>query len=148
MPAADHSHAVSSDFLPVQGVTSGKVKSLQDYDSYPKQFVVRRLVVFVGIVIGYAQLLAMCCRVNCARDATCTVLSGMLGLCRYACYYLTRNSLTYTAPVMVSDPSLGMDITQVPVPVKSPCCCIPLGVAFPCCRQAWQDFRLQRRKLA
>ncbi len=43
----------------------------------------------------------------------CTVLSGMLGLCRYACYYLTRNSLTYTAPVMVSDPSLGMDITQV-----------------------------------
>ena len=32
---------------------------------------------------------------------------------RYACYYLTRNSLTYTAPVMVSDPSLKMDITQV-----------------------------------
>ncbi|CAK0755091.1 hypothetical protein CVIRNUC_002347 [Coccomyxa viridis] len=63
--------------------TSGKPKSLQDYESYPKQFVVRRLVVFVGIVIGYA------------------------------CYYLTRNSLTYTAPVMVSDPSLKMDITQV-----------------------------------
>ena len=38
----------------VQGVggTSGKIKSLQDYDSYPKQFVVRRLIVFVGIVIG------------------------------------------------------------------------------------------------
>ena len=34
-------------------------------------------------------------------------------LCRYACYYLTRNSLTYTAPVMVSDPTLKMDITQV-----------------------------------
>ena len=33
--------------------------------------------------------------------------------CRYACYYLTRNSLTYTAPVMVSDPSLNMDITQI-----------------------------------
>ncbi len=33
--------------------------------------------------------------------------------CRYASYYLTRNSLTYTAPVMVSDPTLGMDITQV-----------------------------------
>ena len=32
---------------------------------------------------------------------------------RYACYYLTRNSLTYTAPVMVSDPSLNMDITQI-----------------------------------
>lgn len=33
--------------------------------------------------------------------------------CRYACYYLTRNSLTYTAPVMVADPKLGMDITQI-----------------------------------
>ena len=32
--------------------------------------------------------------------------------CRYSCYYLTRNSLTYTAPVMVSDPALKMDITQ------------------------------------
>lgn len=43
----------------------------------------------------------------------------MLGLtCRYACYYLTRNSLTYTAPVMVSDPSLKMDITQVLVLVN------------------------------
>ncbi len=31
----------------------------------------------------------------------------------YACYYLTRNSLTYTAPVMVADPTLGMDITQI-----------------------------------
>jgi len=34
-------------------------------------------------------------------------------LCRYACYYLTRNSLTYTAPVMTADPALKMDITQV-----------------------------------
>lgn len=33
--------------------------------------------------------------------------------CRYACFYLTRNSLTYTAPVMVADPALKMDITQV-----------------------------------
>lgn len=32
---------------------------------------------------------------------------------RYSCYYLTRNSLTYTAPVMVADPKLGMDITQI-----------------------------------
>ena len=30
----------------------------------------------------------------------------------YATYYLTRNSLTYTAPVMVADPALRMDITQ------------------------------------
>ena len=34
---------------------------------------------------------------------------------RYACYYLTRNSLTYTAPVMVADAALKMDITQVGV---------------------------------
>jgi sugar phosphate permease len=51
--------------------------------SYPKEFTARRLVVFLGIVIGYS------------------------------CYYLTRNSLTYTAPVMVADPKLGMDITQI-----------------------------------
>jgi hypothetical protein len=31
----------------------------------------------------------------------------------YSCYYLTRNSLTYTAPVMVADARLGMDITQI-----------------------------------
>ena len=31
----------------------------------------------------------------------------------YSSYYLTRNSLTYTAPVMVADPSLGMDITMI-----------------------------------
>lgn len=43
----------------------------------------RRLLVFIGIVIGYSS------------------------------YYLTRNSLTYTAPVMVADPTLGMDITQI-----------------------------------
>lgn len=66
MLAANHSLAASSDLVPVQGATSGKVKSLQDYDSYPRQFVVRRLVVFVGIVIGYAQLLPMCCRAHCA----------------------------------------------------------------------------------
>lgn len=34
-------------------------------------------------------------------------------LVRYSCYYLTRNSLTYTAPVMVADASLGLDITAV-----------------------------------
>lgn len=32
---------------------------------------------------------------------------------RYSCYYLTRNSLTFAAPVMVADPALNMDITQV-----------------------------------
>lgn len=38
---------------------------------------------------------------------------------RYASYYLTRNSLTYTAPVMVSDATLKMDITQVGAPHQS-----------------------------
>ena len=50
---------------------------------YPRDFVLRRLLVFFCIVLGYS------------------------------CYYLTRNSLTYTAPVMVADPKLGMDITQI-----------------------------------
>ena len=31
---------------------SGEKKSMQDYESYPQDFVRRRLVVFVGIVIG------------------------------------------------------------------------------------------------
>jgi len=50
---------------------------------YSADFIRRRLLVFFGIVIGYSS------------------------------YYLTRNSLTYTAPVMVADPTLGMDITQI-----------------------------------
>lgn len=51
--------------------------------AYSAEFIRRRLVVFISIVIGYS------------------------------CYYLTRNSLTYTAPVMVADPKLAMDITQI-----------------------------------
>jgi len=31
----------------------------------------------------------------------------------YSCYYLTRNSLTFTAPVLVADHSLGLDITSI-----------------------------------
>jgi len=50
---------------------------------YSKDFVLRRLLVFASIVLGYST------------------------------YYLTRNSLTYTAPVMVADPKLAMDITQI-----------------------------------
>lgn len=44
------------DFVQGAGDAGGEVKiaSLQDYESYPRAFVVRRLVVFVGIVIGYA----------------------------------------------------------------------------------------------
>ncbi|KAL0031772.1 hypothetical protein WJX79_006580 [Trebouxia sp. C0005] len=82
-----------SDHQPLSGsgsqesskpATSGSPQqSLQDLPAYPEDFVRRRLIVFIGIVIGYA------------------------------CYYLTRNSLTYTAPVMTADPALKMDITQV-----------------------------------
>ena len=51
--------------------------------NYSKEFVFRRLIVFAGIVVGYSS------------------------------YYLTRNSLNYAAPVMVADPALSMDITQI-----------------------------------
>ena len=33
----------------------------------------------------------------------------------YACYYVTRLSLNYTAPVMVATPSLGLDISSIGV---------------------------------
>ena len=35
------------------------------------------------------------------------------GTCRYAAYYLTRNSLSYTAPEMIKDPALNFDMTKV-----------------------------------
>ena len=50
------------------------------------------------------------------HSACCCLAAQTLHSCRYACYYLTRNSLTYTAPVMVADASLKMDITQVQPP--------------------------------
>lgn len=59
------------------------LSSLQPTPAYSPEFIQRRLVVFLSIVFGYSS------------------------------YYLTRNSLTYTAPVMVADPSLGMDITMI-----------------------------------
>ncbi|GLI66075.1 hypothetical protein VaNZ11_009794 [Volvox africanus] len=49
----------------------------------PAGFLARRLLVFSGLVLGYAA------------------------------YYLTRNSLTYAAPVMVADPTLGFSLAQV-----------------------------------
>lgn len=39
----------------------------------------------------------------------CSILLG------YSCYYLTRNSLTFTAPAMVATPNLGLDITSIGV---------------------------------
>lgn len=52
---------------------------------YSKEFVRTRLITFAGIVLGYAS------------------------------FYLTRNSLTYTAPAMVADASLGVSMTDVRV---------------------------------
>ena len=53
--------------------------------AYTKPFTLVRLTVFLSILVGYA------------------------------CYYLTRNSLTFTAPAMVATPSLGLDITSIGV---------------------------------
>ncbi|PSC74706.1 major facilitator superfamily isoform A [Micractinium conductrix] len=57
--------------------------SLSDLPAYPPDFVRRRLITFVGIVLGYS------------------------------CFYLTRNSLTYTAPAMVADPSLAIGMSEI-----------------------------------
>ena len=51
--------------------------------SYPPEFIRARLVTFIGIVFGYS------------------------------CFYLTRNSLTYTAPALVADASLGIGMTEI-----------------------------------
>jgi len=50
---------------------------------YSKAFIMTRLITFVGIVLGYS------------------------------CFYLTRNSLTYTAPAMVADAALGISMTDI-----------------------------------
>ena len=34
-------------------------------------------------------------------------------MCRYASFYLTRNSLAFTAPTMLEDKALGLDMTAV-----------------------------------
>eukprot|EP00198_Chlamydomonas_reinhardtii_P009859 XP_001699196.1 hexose-phosphate transporter, minor isoform [Chlamydomonas reinhardtii] len=64
-------------------VPAGEAAAADAPVQYSADFIRRRLLVFIGIVIGYSS------------------------------YYLTRNSLTYTAPVMVADASLHMDITQI-----------------------------------
>ena len=33
--------------------------------------------------------------------------------CRYASHYLTRNSLAFTAPMMIKDSALGLDMTAI-----------------------------------
>ncbi|KAG1666222.1 hypothetical protein FOA52_011522 [Chlamydomonas sp. UWO 241] len=56
-----------------------------DADDYGPGFTNRRLLVFLGIVAGYMGL------------------------------YFTRGSLTYTAPVMLTDPALSMTLTDIGV---------------------------------
>lgn len=51
-------------------------------DSPPRAFLRQRLLVFGGILLGYAS------------------------------YYITRSSLTFTAPVMMAEPSLGVDLVS------------------------------------
>lgn len=56
--------------------------SLADLPAYPSDFTFRRFITFAGIVLGYS------------------------------CFYLTRNSLTYTAPAMVQDATLGIGMKE------------------------------------
>ena len=60
-----------------------QVAALSELPAYPPAFVFRRLITFFGIVLGYS------------------------------CFYLTRNSLTYTAPAMVQDAALGIGMSEV-----------------------------------
>jgi len=72
--------------VPSASGSAAQPASLSELPSYPPDFVRRRLVTFAGIVLGYS------------------------------CFYLTRNSLTYTAPVMVADKALGISMTDVSKP--------------------------------
>lgn len=47
----------------------------------------------------------------------------MLG---YGCFYLTRNSLPYVAPVMEADPTLGFNLTKVGILASA----FPIAYAF------------------
>lgn len=88
---------------------------------YPPGFVRTRLITFVGIVLG--QVLA---RIECEQLNQVFVEHHQSGgylpsrtvrrvsvACRYSCFYLTRNSLTYTAPAMVATASLGIGLKEV-----------------------------------
>ena len=73
-----------------------------------------------------ARRIQVCTKANNTYEAdtrmiyTAEFLKSRLGvftsiLLGYSCYYLTRNSLTFTAPAMVASPSLGLDITSIGV---------------------------------
>jgi hypothetical protein len=63
--------------------TPGFLKKVLGENEYSIKFRLRRWLLFSGLVLGYSF------------------------------YYLCRNSLNYVNPVMVADPSLGLDITKV-----------------------------------
>ena len=65
--------------------TQGLAKGELDIQEYEQDFLRARLSVFLSILFGYS------------------------------CYYLTRNSLTFTAPAMVASPTLNLDITSIGV---------------------------------
>ncbi|GIL45286.1 hypothetical protein Vafri_2446 [Volvox africanus] len=86
-PAPVHSSSVSEATAAVASVAAAEstpaAPSPSSPPPQPAGFLARRLMVFSGLVLGYAA------------------------------YYLTRNSLTYAAPVMVADPALGFSLAQV-----------------------------------
>jgi hypothetical protein len=68
---------------------------------------------------GAARAVLLCC--STARDFD---IAGNLHACvkppclrtpacSYTTFYLTRGSLTYTAPLLVADPALGLDIKAI-----------------------------------
>jgi len=67
----------------VRASTDGAGASAGVKEKQPPAFYRVRLFTFIGILVGYA------------------------------CYYLTRNSLTYTAPVMVASKDLGLDVSSI-----------------------------------
>eukprot|EP00210_Caulerpa_lentillifera_P004711 g4495.t1 len=71
----------STSVKPTVQQTNGDVTSTES--TYSREFIVRRLIVFAGIIFGYSA------------------------------YYLTRNSLNYAAPVLVADSTLNLNITDI-----------------------------------
>jgi len=81
--ASAESREGDSDSTAASASTAANVSSLSELPEYPADFLRRRWITFLGIVLGYS------------------------------CFYLTRNSLTYTAPAMVADKVLGLSMTDV-----------------------------------
>lgn len=73
----------SSEAAAAAPAAAPAARSLTELGAYPAAFLFRRWLAFIGIIFGYA------------------------------CFYLTRNSLTYTAPALVQDASLGIGMAEV-----------------------------------